>query len=89
VSQDDVMKQKDELVNEIVSLKVEIQQVKDDRDRHITEIETLQAEATKQNDFKDTINELESKCSVQNKEIEELQDQLVASERKLQVSSHS
>jgi len=59
VSQDDVMKQKDELVNEIVSLKVEIQQVKDDRDRHITEIETLQAEATKQNDFKDTINELE------------------------------
>lgn len=59
MSQDDVMKQKDELVNEIVSLKVEIQQVKDDRDRHITEIETLQAEATKQNDFKDTINELE------------------------------
>ncbi|CAB79573.1 kinesin-related protein katB [Arabidopsis thaliana] len=89
VSQDDVMKQKDELVNEIVSLKVEIQQVKDDRDRHITEIETLQAEATKQNDFKDTINELESKCSVQNKEIEELQDQLVASERKLQVADLS
>lgn len=32
---------------------------------------------------------VQSKCSVQNKELQELQDQLVASERKLQVSSHS
>lgn len=53
------MKQKDELVNEIVGLKVEIQQVKDDRDRHIMEVKNLQAEATKQNDFKDIISELE------------------------------
>ncbi|ESQ54555.1 hypothetical protein EUTSA_v10024503mg [Eutrema salsugineum] len=89
VSQDDIMKQKDELVNEIVSLKMEIQQVKDDRDRHITEVKNLQAEATKQNDFKDTINELESKCSSQKKAIHELQDQLVASERKLQVADLS
>ncbi|KAL1203039.1 Kinesin-like protein KIN-14M [Cardamine amara subsp. amara] len=89
VSQDDIMKQKDELVNEIASLKVEIQQVKDDRDRHITEVKNLQAEATKQNDFKETINELESKCSSQNKELQELQDQLVASERKLQVADLS
>lgn len=59
MSQDEIMKQKDELVNEIVSLKVEIQQVKDDRDRHITEVKILQAEATKQNDFKDAINELQ------------------------------
>ncbi|CDY29282.1 BnaC01g19340D [Brassica napus] len=89
VSQEDIMKQKDELVNEIVSLKVEIQQVKDDRDRHITEVKNLQAEATKQNDFKGTINELESKCSSQNKELQELQDQLAASERKLQVADLS
>lgn len=59
MSQDDIMKQKDELVNEIVSLKVEIQQVRDDRDRHIMEVKNLQDEATKQNDFKETINELE------------------------------
>ncbi|KFK29228.1 hypothetical protein AALP_AA7G106500 [Arabis alpina] len=89
VSQDDIMKQKDELVNEIVTLKVEIQQVKDDRDRHIMEVKNLQDEATKQNDFKDTINELEGKCSSQNKEIQELQDQLVASDRKLQVADLS
>uniref|UniRef100_A0A1J3IJ03 Kinesin-like protein n=1 Tax=Noccaea caerulescens TaxID=107243 RepID=A0A1J3IJ03_NOCCA len=89
VSQDDIVKQKDELVNEIVGLKVEIQQVKDDRDRHIMEVKNLQAEATKQNDFKDIISELESKRSSQNKEIEELQDQLVASERKLQVADLS
>nr|VDC75285.1 unnamed protein product [Brassica rapa] len=89
VSQEDIMKQKDELVNEIVSLKVEIQQVKDDRDRHLTEVKNLQAEATKQNDFKGTINELESKCSSQNKELQELQDQLAASERKLQVADLS
>ncbi|VVB15956.1 unnamed protein product [Arabis nemorensis] len=89
VSQDDIMKQKDELVNEIVSLKLEIQQVKDDRDRHIMEVKNLQDEATKQNDFKETINELEGKCSSQNKEIQELQDQLIASDRKLQVADLS
>lgn len=53
------MKQKGELVNEISSLKVELQQAKDDRDRHLMEVKTLQTEATKYNDFKDTITELE------------------------------
>lgn len=53
------MKQKAELVNEIASLKVELQQAKDDRDRHLMEVKTLQTEATKYNDFKDSITELE------------------------------
>lgn len=111
------MKQKAELVTEIASLKVELQQVKDDRDRHLVEVKILQTEATKYNDFKDTITELEvsypfivsckkfylqiifsqddvnflgqTTCSSQNSQIRELQDRLVLSERRLQVSSHS
>ena len=53
------MKQKAELVNEVASLKVELQQAKDQRDYHLTELKTLQTEANKYNDFKDTITELE------------------------------
>jgi kinesin family protein C1 len=83
------MKQKGELVNEIASLKVELQQVKDDRDRHLVEVKTLQTEATKYNDFKDAITELETTCSSQSTQIRQLQDRLVNSERRLQVSDLS
>ncbi|KAF8075393.1 hypothetical protein N665_1097s0002 [Sinapis alba] len=85
-SQDDIMKQKAELVNEVASLKVELQQAKDERDHHLTELKTLQTEATKYNDFKDTIAELEATCSSQSSQIRELQDQLVSSDRQLQMS---
>ncbi|AED96525.1 putative minus-end-directed kinesin ATPase [Arabidopsis thaliana] len=88
-SQEDIMKQKGELVNEIASLKVELQQVKDDRDRHLVEVKTLQTEATKYNDFKDAITELETTCSSQSTQIRQLQDRLVNSERRLQVSDLS
>ncbi|CAE6240694.1 unnamed protein product [Arabidopsis arenosa] len=88
-SQEDIMKQKGELVNEISSLKVELQQVKDDRDRHLVEVKTLQTEATKYNDFKDAITELETTCSSQSTQIRQLQDRLVSSERRLQVSDLS
>lgn len=53
------MKQRAELLNEVASLKVELQQAKDERDHHLTELKTLQTEAAKYNDFKDTIAELE------------------------------
>uniref|UniRef100_A0A1J3GYY2 Kinesin-like protein n=2 Tax=Noccaea caerulescens TaxID=107243 RepID=A0A1J3GYY2_NOCCA len=85
-SQDEIMKQKAELVNEIASLKVELQQAKDDRDRHLVEVKTLQTEASKYNDFKDAITELETTCSSQKTQIRELQDRLVSSDRRLQVS---
>ncbi|EOA12956.1 hypothetical protein CARUB_v10025939mg [Capsella rubella] len=88
-SQEDIIKQKGELVNEIASLKVELQQAKDDRDRHLVEVKTLQTEATKYNDFKDTITELETTCSSQSTQIQELRDRLVSSERRLQVSDLS
>ncbi|CAF1759921.1 hypothetical protein F2Q70_00004983 [Brassica cretica] len=84
--QDDIMKQKAELVNEVASLKVELQQAKDERDHHLTELKTFQAEAAKYNDFKDTIAELEATCSSQSSQIRELQDQLVSSDRQLQMS---
>ncbi|CAA7049212.1 unnamed protein product [Microthlaspi erraticum] len=85
-SQDETMKQKAVLVNEIASLKVELQQVKDDRDRHLVEVKTLQTEASKYNDFKDAITELESTCSSQKTQIRELHDRLLSSDRRLQVS---
>ncbi|KAL0729003.1 hypothetical protein Bca4012_025096 [Brassica carinata] len=85
-SKEDIMKQKAELVNEIASLKVELQQAKDERDHHLTELKTLQTEATKYNDFKDTITELETTCSSQSNQIRELQDRLVSSDRRLQMS---
>ncbi|CAN7038997.1 hypothetical protein BRARA_B01366 [Brassica rapa] len=85
-SQDDIMKQKAELVNEIASLKVELQQAKDERDHHLTELKTLQTEANKYNDFKDTITELETTCSSQSNQIKELQDRLVSCDRRLQMS---
>ncbi|KAL0682094.1 hypothetical protein Bca4012_048941 [Brassica carinata] len=85
-SQDDIMKQKAELVNEVASLKVELQQAKDQRDYHLTELKTLQTEANKYNDFKDTITELETTCSSQSNQIQELQDRLVSCDRRLQMS---
>ncbi|KAF2561468.1 hypothetical protein F2Q70_00014983 [Brassica cretica] len=85
-SQDDIMKQKAELVNEVASLKVELQQAKDERDYHLTELKTLQTEANKYNDFKDTITELETTCSSQSNQIQELQDRLVSCDRRLQMS---
>ncbi|CAH8297909.1 unnamed protein product [Eruca vesicaria subsp. sativa] len=85
-SQDDIMKQKAELLNEVASLKVELQQAKDERDHHLTELKTLQTEAAKYNDFKDTITELEATCSSQSNQIRELQDQIVSSDRQLQMS---
>ncbi|CAH8390031.1 unnamed protein product [Eruca vesicaria subsp. sativa] len=85
-SKDDIMKQKAELVNEISSLKVELQQAKDERDHHLTELKTLQTEANKYNDFKDTITELETTCSSQSNQIKELQDRLVSCDRRLQMS---
>ena len=60
------MKQKAELVNEVASLKLELQQAKDERDHHLTELKTLQTEAAKYNDFKDTIAELEVSYSSNN-----------------------
>ncbi|KAL0734717.1 hypothetical protein Bca4012_010927 [Brassica carinata] len=85
-SQDDIMKQKAELVNEVSSLKVELQQAKDERDHHLTELKTLQTEAAKYNDFKDTIAELEATCSSQSNQIRQMHDQLVSSDRQLQMS---
>ncbi|KAJ4911318.1 Kinesin-3 [Raphanus sativus] len=85
-SKEDIMKQKAELVNEIASLKVELQQAKDERDHHLTELKTLQTEANKYNDFKDTITELETTCCSQSNQIRELQDRLVSSDRRLQMS---
>ncbi|KAL0875287.1 hypothetical protein Bca101_024992 [Brassica carinata] len=74
-SKEDIMKQKAELVNEIASLKVELQQAKDERDHHLTELKTLQTEATKYNDFKDTITELEMSDLTTFEKMNEFEDQ--------------
>lgn len=46
-SQDDAIKQRDSLVNEVACLRMELQQVRDDRDRHQLQMQTLTAEYTK------------------------------------------
>lgn len=45
------MKQKDSLVNELACLRVELQQVRDDRDRHVKEIQELKDDVVKYKEY--------------------------------------
>lgn len=44
--QDDAVKQRDALANEVAQLRMELQQVRDDCDRHQLQVQTLTAEFT-------------------------------------------
>lgn len=46
-SQDEVLKQKESLVNELKCLRGELQQVRDDRDRQASQVQALTAEIEK------------------------------------------
>lgn len=46
-SQDEAMKQRESLVNDVVCLRGELQQVRDDRDRQSSQVEALTAEISK------------------------------------------
>jgi len=46
-----VIKQKESLSNELRCLRVELQQVRDDRDRQVTQMQALSAEIVKYKEF--------------------------------------
>ncbi|GAV87783.1 Kinesin domain-containing protein [Cephalotus follicularis] len=88
-SQDEAIKQKDALINEVASLRVELQQVGDDRDCQLSKGQALTAEVIKYKELATDSEELETRCLSQSKHIKTLQDQLAAAEKKLQVSDLS
>ncbi|KAK2423988.1 kinesin protein KIN-14N [Trifolium repens] len=95
-SQEEAIKQKDAFASEVTSLRGELQQVRDDRDRQISQVQTLSTEIVK---FKDSseksgselnnltmkTHELETKCTLQDNHIKELQEKLTMAENKLEV----
>ncbi|CAL0322953.1 unnamed protein product [Lupinus luteus] len=99
-SQVEATKMKDALTSEVASLRVELQQVRDDRALQMSQGKTLTSELVK---FKDATeksssevdnlttktNELEAKCTLQDNQIKALQEQLENAEKKLEVSDIS
>lgn len=50
-SQEDAIKQKELLVNELKCIRVELQQVREDRDRQVTQVQALTADVEKYKEF--------------------------------------
>ncbi|ESW21682.1 hypothetical protein PHAVU_005G090700 [Phaseolus vulgaris] len=99
-SQEEATKQKDALASEVGSLRVELQQVRDDRDRQLSQVQTLTSELEKSkgstekscselNNLTIKTNEVEAKCALQDERIKMLQEKLTIAEEKLQVSDIS
>ncbi|MBA0776793.1 hypothetical protein Gotri_011741 [Gossypium trilobum] len=85
-SQDGVMKQKDALLNEVACLRMELHQIKDDRDQYQQQAQSLAVEASKYKELATNSSGLEEKCLSQGNQIQILHDQLAVAERKLQMS---
>ncbi|KAK1581443.1 hypothetical protein Q3G72_006064 [Acer saccharum] len=88
-SQDEAMKQRDALVHEVACLRVELQQVRDDRDRQLSQVQALTADVVKYKELATSSEELEAKCFSQSNQIRTLSTQLAAAENKLQMSDLS
>ncbi|KAJ7948498.1 Kinesin-like protein [Quillaja saponaria] len=99
-SQDEATKQKDALASEVACLRVELQQVRDDRDRYLSQLQTLTGEVVKYKELTEQscteldnlttkTTELEARCSSQTSEMKTLKEQLTAAEAKVQVSDIS
>ncbi|CAI9784171.1 unnamed protein product [Fraxinus pennsylvanica] len=97
---DEAIKQKEALGNEVVCLRGDLQQVRDDRDCQLLRIQTLSAEVERYKECTgksfvelDNLtlksNELESTCLSQSEQIRRLQEQLAFAEKKLQLSDVS
>ncbi|KAL2476219.1 Kinesin-1 [Abeliophyllum distichum] len=98
--QDEAIKQKETLGNEVVCLRGDLQQVRDDRDRQLSQVQSLSAEVERYKECTgksfaelDNLtvksNELESTCLSQSEQIRRLQEQLAFAEKKLQMSDVS
>ncbi|TXG67355.1 hypothetical protein EZV62_008630 [Acer yangbiense] len=88
-SQDEAMKQRDALVHEVACLRVDLQQVRDDRDRQLSQVQALTADVVKYKELATSSEELEAKCFSQSNQIRTLSTQLATAENKLQMSDLS
>ncbi|OMO64942.1 hypothetical protein COLO4_31687 [Corchorus olitorius] len=99
-SQDDAITQKETLINEVKCLRGELQQVRDDRDRQVSQVHALSDQMEK---FKETAGKsfaeldnltmksksLEEKCSSQREQICILEIQISAANEKLKMADLS
>lgn len=99
-SQQDAVRQKEMLMNEVGCLREELLQVREDRDLQVAQVQTLKDEIMRYNECtrkstaeleKLTIqtNLLEETCSHQKEEIKKLQQQLTAANEKLQMADQT
>ncbi|KAA3467520.1 kinesin-1 [Gossypium australe] len=88
-SQDEVMKQKDALLNEVACLRMELHKTREDREHYQHQVQSLAAEVSKYKELATNSSELEEKCLSQGNQIQILHDQLAVAERKLQMSDMS
>ncbi|AES89902.2 putative minus-end-directed kinesin ATPase [Medicago truncatula] len=99
-SQEEATKQKDDLASEVYSMRGELKQVRDDRDRQLSQAQSLDAEFMKLKESRENscieldsltlkANELEEKSSLKENQIKALQEKLAAAEKKLQVTDVS
>ncbi|CAL5212919.1 unnamed protein product [Lathyrus oleraceus] len=99
-SQEEATKQKDDLSSEVASLRGELHQVRDDRDRRLSQAQTLNADLMRLKESRENscveldsltlkANDLEEKSSLKENQIKALQEQLATAEKKLQVSDIS
>ncbi|KAI7982448.1 Kinesin-like protein KIN-14N [Camellia lanceoleosa] len=99
-SQDEAVKQKETLVKEVGCLRRELQQVREDRDRQVTQVQSLTAEIARYRESMgksvaelDNLtlksNALEETCSSQREQIRILQHQLAPTTEKLKMSDLS
>ncbi|KAH6775566.1 kinesin 3 [Perilla frutescens var. hirtella] len=99
-SQDEAIKQKEALGSETACLRGDLQQVREDRDRQLSQVQDLEAEVAKYKECTgkfsanlESLNtkavELESTCSSQSEQIRKLREQLAFAENKLQLSNMS
>ncbi|KAI7731760.1 hypothetical protein M8C21_025843 [Ambrosia artemisiifolia] len=99
-SSNETMKLKEALASEVGCLRLDLQQVRDDRDRALTQVQDLSAEVLKYKEWTrksaaelgnltTKSNELEATCSSQSNQIKKLQEKLVAAEKKLEMSDLS
>ncbi|XP_024960300.1 kinesin-like protein KIN-14N [Cynara cardunculus var. scolymus] len=99
-SSDETMKLKEALSSEVGRLRLDLQQVRDDRDRQLLQVQDLSAEVLKYKEWtgKSAAElgnlttksiELEAMCSSQHDQIRKLQEKLTTAENKLEMSDVS
>ncbi|KAM0028982.1 putative minus-end-directed kinesin ATPase [Helianthus debilis subsp. tardiflorus] len=99
-SNDEAMKLKDALASEVGCLRLDLQQVRDERDRQLSHVQELSVEVLKYKELTgksaDELrnlttksNELEARCASQSDQIKQLQEKLDAAENKLAMSDLS